>query len=115
MKTSRFMAELKLAIKFGNTVVIENVDESISSRLFPLFLYEKLRKIGNQKVNSSVMMDSSVLQIDPSFKMYITSVHKNPDFGADISLLANFINFSVTIEAFEAQILALLLSELETE
>ena len=47
--------------------------------------------------------------------MYITSVHKSPDFGADISLLTNFINFSVTIEAFEAQILALLLSELETE
>lgn len=47
--------------------------------------------------------------------MYITSVHKSPDFGADLSLLANFINFSVTIEAFEAQILSLLLSELETE
>ena len=61
------------------------------------------------------MMNGTVTQIDPGFKMYITSVHKNPDFGADISLLSNFINFSVTIEAFEAQILALLLSELETE
>ena len=47
--------------------------------------------------------------------MYITSVHPNPDFGADLSLLSNFINFSVTIDAFEAQIMALLLSELETE
>lgn len=34
--------------------------------------------------------------------MYITSVHKSPDFGSEISLVANFINFSVTIEAFEA-------------
>ena len=62
-----------------------------------------------------IMMDATVTTIDPAFKMYITSVHKNPDFGADLSLLANFINFSVTIEAFEAQILALILTELETE
>ena len=41
--------------------------------------------------------------------MFITSVHPNPDFGADVSLLCNFINFSVTIEAFEAQIMGLLL------
>ena len=47
--------------------------------------------------------------------MYITSVSKNPDFGAELSLLANFINFSVTIEAFEAQILSILMIELETE
>ena len=47
--------------------------------------------------------------------MYITSVSKNPDFGSELSLLTNFINFSVTIEAFEAQILALILQELESE
>ena len=41
--------------------------------------------------------------------MYITSVSKNPDFGSELSLLTNFINFSVTIEAFEAQILGLIL------
>jgi hypothetical protein len=35
----------------------------------------------------------------------------NPDFGAELSLMANFINFNVTIEAFEAQILAFLLLE----
>ena len=50
----------------------------------------------------SIMVDGTVTNIDPSFKMYITSVHKSPDFGADLSLVANFINFSVTIEAFEA-------------
>ena len=95
--------------------MIENVDETISSKLYPLFLFEKLKQAGSRKINMQIMMDSTVTQIDPSFKMYITSVHKNPDFGADLSLLANFINFSVTIEAFEAQILALILSELETE
>ena len=38
----------------------------------------------------------------------------NPDFGSELSLLANFVNFNVTIEAFEAQILAILLQERES-
>ena len=63
----------------------------------------------------SITIDKSITTIDPNFKMYITSVSKNPDFGSELSLLTNFINFSVTIEAFEAQILALILSELESE
>ena len=71
--------------------------------------------MGNQRLSMQIMVDSTVTQIDPSFKMYITSVHPTPDFGADLSLLANFINFSVTLEAFEAQILGLLFAELETE
>ena len=37
MKTSRFLQELKLCVKFGNTVIIENVDENISLKLYPLF------------------------------------------------------------------------------
>ena len=53
--------------------------------------------------------------MDPSFKMFITSVNKTPDFGSEISLLANFINFSITHKAFEAQIMTMLLQELETE
>ena len=47
--------------------------------------------------------------------MYITSASKSPDFGAEISLLANFVNFSVTIEAFEAQILSIIMQELESD
>ena len=116
MQTSRFLQELKLCIKFGSTVVIENVDAMISNKLYPLFAYEKAKVQGARKTTGvTICIDGQSVQIDPSFKMYITSVHPNPDFGADISLLSNFINFSVTIEAFEAQIMALLLAELETE
>lgn len=47
--------------------------------------------------------------------MYITSTVSSPDFGAELSLMANFVNFNVTIEAFEAQILAFLLLEQESD
>ena len=98
----------------GSAALIENVDQEISSKLYPLFLFEKYHQSGN-KVQMTIMMDGQVTPINASFKMYITSVHKSPDFGAELSLVANFINFSVTIEAFEAQILAFMLTELEAE
>ena len=62
-----------------------------------------------------VYIDKAMLPIDPNFKMYITSIVSNPDFGSEISLMANFINFGVTIEAFEAQMLAILLEQRESE
>ena len=45
--------------------------------------------------------------------MYVISIVSSPDFGSELSLMANFINFGVTIEAFEAQILSILLQENE--
>ena len=116
MQTSRFLQELKMAIKIGWIVIIENVDETISNKLYPLFLYEKAKVQGKRKTtDQTICIDHTSIKVSTSFKMFITSVHPNPDFGADVSLLANFINFSVTVEAFEAQIMSLLLSELETE
>ena len=56
-----------------------------------------------------------MLPIGANFKMYITSNISNPDFGSELSLMANFINFGVTLEAFEAQILAILLANREKE
>ena len=103
MQTSRFLQELKLCIKLGNTIIIENVDESVSNKLYPLFVYEKSKVTGTRKTTGiAVTIDNQSVQLDPSFKMFITSVHPSPDFGSDISLLSNFINFSVTIDAFEA-------------
>ena len=78
------------------------MDQEISSKLHPLFLFEKYKLAGENKVNMTIMMEGQVVTIRETFKMYITSVHKSPDFGSDISLIANFINFSVTLDAFEA-------------
>ena len=47
--------------------------------------------------------------------MYITSIVSNPDFGSELSLMANFVNFNVTKEAFEAQLLSLILEVRESE
>ena len=47
-------------IKFGNTVIIENVDEKISNKLFPLFQYEKAKVEGRKKSTAQTICIDSV-------------------------------------------------------
>ena len=40
------MQELKLYIKLGSTVIIENVGDSLPRKLYPLFSYAKQKALG---------------------------------------------------------------------
>ena len=114
MQTSRFLFELRLHLKLGSSILIENIPDEIPRKLYPLFRLAKKGKVKLSK-NYSISLGGQVTQIDPAFKMYITSGSKCPEFGAEISLLANLINFNVTMEAFEAQILSIIMQELESD
>ena len=54
--TTRFMQELKMYIKFGNTVIIENVSDSVPRKLYPLFSYAKQKALNRQTL-ASVYID----------------------------------------------------------
>lgn len=69
----------------------------------------------NKYSPNSIYIDKQMQPIDNNFRLYITSMMSNPDFGSELSLMASFVNFNVTIEAFEAQILSLLLEVQEHE
>jgi len=62
-------------------------------------IHDKSKVPQNKKKLPTVKVDWETVEVHPSFTMYITSVAKCPDFGSEISFLANFINFTVTIEA----------------
>ena len=50
MQTSRFLHELKLHLKLGSTVLIENIADDIPRKLFPLFRLAKRQKAKLSKV-----------------------------------------------------------------
>ena len=52
MQTSRFTTELKFHLKFGSTIIIENVVEEIPRKLFPLFKFAKRQKMKTLKKNN---------------------------------------------------------------
>jgi len=46
--------------------------------------------------------------IDEHFKLFITTEINNPVFAPEIAVFANFINFGVTQEGLEAQLLSVI-------
>ena len=34
---------MKICVKFGDTVLVENVDETIQTKLYPLFVFNKMK------------------------------------------------------------------------
>ena len=51
-----------------------------------------------------------MVDIDRNFRLFITSELRNPHFGPDISVLVNFVNFYVTLEGLEEQMLSIVIS-----
>ena len=67
MQTSRFEYELRFCLKFGSTVIIENVNEDIPRKLYPLFKFAKRQKMNTLKKNNSITLDGVSTNIDPHF------------------------------------------------
>ncbi len=103
-----FLQLLAGSMKFGKKVLIENVGEAISKTLRPLFNKTMLRRDG---VYQSISINGVVVPIEPNFKLHITTEIKNPKFPPEIAVFANFINFALTQESLEAQLLSVIVSE----
>jgi dynein heavy chain len=51
-----------------------------------------------------------MVDMDQNFKLFIISEYKNPKFGPDISIITTQVNFHVTIEGLEEQMLSIVIS-----
>ena len=51
------------------------------------------------------------MAIEPNFKLYITTEIRNPTFPSEVAVFANFINFAVTQEGLEAQLLGVIVQD----
>ncbi len=56
-----------------------------------------------------------MVEVDKNFRLFITSEIRNPHFGPDISVMTSFVNFYVTLEGLEEQMLSIVISNQKTE
>lgn len=50
-------------------------------------------------------------EIDANFKLYVTTEYQSPMFPSEIAVYSNFINFTITKEGLEAQLLSVIVIE----
>ena len=61
--------------------------------------------------SQSIYLQGVMVSIDPAFKLYVPTELTNPKFLPEVAVFTNFINFAVTQEGLEAQLLSVIVSE----
>jgi dynein heavy chain len=94
---------IERALENGNSVLIENMGETIEAVLGDV-VGRRLFKKGR---NMFVQLGDKEVQFNPNFKLFLHTKLSNPDFPPEIQAETTLINFSVTEVGLEDQLLAL--------
>jgi len=99
---ARFMTTLELAVRFGKTLIIAEVD-GLSPVLYPL-VRRDLVGVGPRKM---VQVGDKSVDYNDSFRLFLVTRNPLPDLPSDARALVNEVNFSVTRSGLEGQLLGL--------
>ena len=106
----RFFLTLELAIRFGKTLVIEQVN-SISPILYPVLRKE----LAGQGVYKTVQVGEKQVDFNPKFRLYLATRNLNPDVPPDAMDILSMINFTTTKAGLTGQLLATILQHEKPE
>jgi len=101
-----YLRTLENAVQFGQPVLLENIGEELDPSLEPLLLKQVFKQGG---VNMIRLGDQSVEYSD-SFRFYITTKLRNPHYLPEISVKVTLLNFMITPEGLQDQLLGFVVS-----
>ena len=98
---------LKIPLQDGCPVMIENIENEVDPMLDPL-LEKQFTVRGRQKF---IKLADTELDYDPKFRLYMTSRLGNPHFSPELAAKTTIIDFTVTQDGLEQQLLGRLISK----
>ena len=101
------LQRLEGGVQFGIPVLLENVGEELDPVLEPLLLKQVYRKGG---VNVIKLGDNEVEYAD-GFRFYITTKMRNPHYLPELSTKVTLLNFMITPEGLEDQLLGIVVAK----
>jgi dynein heavy chain len=102
-----YLRSLENSIQFGSPVLLENVGEELDPSLEPLLLKQLFKQGG---VNCIRLGDATVEYSD-QFRFYITTKLRNPHYLPEISVKVTLLNFMITPEGLQDQLLGIVVSQ----
>jgi len=96
-----FIRNLENAIQFGFSLLIENANEELDSILDPLLSKQLFKNSGIL----SIKIGENILEYAKNFMLFITSKLRNPNYTPEISTKVTVVNFMITKEGLEDQLL----------
>eukprot|EP01084_Bolivina_argentea_P009096 17033_1 len=107
----RWLSQMIRAVESGDTVLIENVSESIDPTLDPILSRAIIRKGRSMRIRIA----GEEKDYDPNFKLYLQTKLSNPNYKPELFAQCTLINFIVTESGLEDQLLALVVNDEKPE
>jgi dynein heavy chain len=98
---AKFITKLDPCIRNGNPVLLENIEETLDPQLEPVLAQEIFKSGGNEMIK----LGGEAIAYNKEFKFYMTTKLANPHYLPDICIKVTLINFTVTLEGLEDQLL----------
>lgn len=105
--TKNLTKVVEAAIANNNPVLIEDADEKINPFLDPLLLKQFTIK-GSKQI---LKLGTEELVVEPDFRLYFATKISNPNFLPELFIRVSIINFTVTEDGLEEQLLAEVVKE----
>jgi len=97
-----FLREIEAAVQNGRPVLIEDVQEQIDPGLDPILMHSEFPGEGGIM---QIKLGDSIKDYDQDFRLYMTSKMPNPHYPPEVCIKVTLINFTVTAEGLEEQLL----------
>lgn len=97
----KFLRSLENAIRTGQPVLLEDIGEQLDPALEPLLLKQTVRQGGRLLMK----LGDNFVEYDKNFRLYITTKLSNPHYMPEVCIKVTIINFTVTKQGLEGQLL----------
>jgi len=104
---STYMRTLENSIQFGQPVLIENVLEDLDPSLEGLLLRNTFKQAGV----ICIKLGENVIEYSDDFRFYMTTKLPNPHYLPEVSTKVNLLNFMITVEGLEDQLLGIVVAK----
>eukprot|EP00163_Fabomonas_tropica_P009916 TRINITY_DN1985_c0_g1_i1.p1 TRINITY_DN1985_c0_g1~~TRINITY_DN1985_c0_g1_i1.p1 ORF type:complete len:4225 (-),score=1474.45 TRINITY_DN1985_c0_g1_i1:598-13272(-) len=102
-----YMQVIESALLAGTAVIVEDVSEDLDPVLAPI-LSRQTYKRGR---NTYIKFNDREIEYQPTFQLFLQTHHANPHFKPEIVAQTTVVNFTVTAEGLEDQMLALVVNK----
>lgn len=97
-----FLKQLELAIQYGFPFLLENLGEYIDPVINPILEREVIQRAGD---NPMIKIGDKEVEWDPNFRLYMTTKLTNPHYSPEVAGKTVIINFGVTQQGLQDQLL----------
>lgn len=115
LSDGNYIRVVEASIKEGLPVLLDNVGEEIDPALEPVLLKQTFK----QGPIICIKLGESIVEYNKDFRFYIITRLRNPHYLPEVAVKVTLLNFMITLEGLEDQLLAIVVAkerpELEEE